>query len=538
MKKMQEIAIEYLKKYGYSVIPVNQNKEPLIPWKIYQERLPTALEVASWWNQFPDAGIGIVTGEISNIVVIDIDDLKTGEKSLSKFISDNLITPMASTPRGGRHLYFRPPPGKKLYNNTKLIPGCDFRANGGYVVAPPSSNGNGRGYQWLSGLSIYEVEPVELPSNYVDFIVKEMSKPPSVSLKDDEKPFIQGRRDNDLFHVANSLVKGGCDLRIAKRVIEDLAKRCEPPVPATEALKKLESALNRSEKKDRNLSEEVRRFVMNEKDVFTLRDCYKALGISGKDEITVRVVLSNMLKEKNPIIEKAGGIGIYRVINQEFEKIDFLNADRTALPVELPLGIHEKFNFYRSNVIVLAGSPNTGKTAFCLNTAWMNKEKFKVRYIMSEMDATELAVRLYSFKYPIEDWSKIEFIKKHNDFRSAIDPNGFNIIDYVMVKDEFWKIGGIIDGICERLVDGVALVAIQKPVNRTVGYGGEMTLFAARLYLSLSNDTIEIIKGKLWKNGGQDTLNTQLKFKLVDGAFFKPTSFWMRPGQNNQPMFQ
>ena len=42
-------------------------------WKEFQYRHPTEEEVADWWDKWPDANIGIVTGKISNLVVFDLD---------------------------------------------------------------------------------------------------------------------------------------------------------------------------------------------------------------------------------------------------------------------------------------------------------------------------------------------------------------------------------------------------------------------------------------------------------------------------------
>ena len=84
----KDIALSYLKK-GYSVIPVKspqmvrtdlsteeiikQCKVPLIAWKEFQNRRPTEQEVVEWFEMWPEANIGIVTGKISNLVVFDLD---------------------------------------------------------------------------------------------------------------------------------------------------------------------------------------------------------------------------------------------------------------------------------------------------------------------------------------------------------------------------------------------------------------------------------------------------------------------------------
>lgn len=74
-------AMEYLSQ-GYSVIPLKSDKTPrLVSWKEYQDRLPTEAEVETWWQTWPSAGIGIVTGKISGISVVDVDTYHGGDPS-------------------------------------------------------------------------------------------------------------------------------------------------------------------------------------------------------------------------------------------------------------------------------------------------------------------------------------------------------------------------------------------------------------------------------------------------------------------------
>ena len=58
---------------GFSVIPIGREKKPLVEWKRYQTERATHEQVRAWFEQFPDANIGAVTGAVSGIVVIDIE---------------------------------------------------------------------------------------------------------------------------------------------------------------------------------------------------------------------------------------------------------------------------------------------------------------------------------------------------------------------------------------------------------------------------------------------------------------------------------
>jgi len=108
-----------------------------------------------------------------------------------------------------------------------------------------------------------------------------------------------------------------------------------------------------------------------------------------------------------------------------------------------------------------------GKTLFFLNFAAMNQDKFKIHYFNSEMSEEELAVRLKQF--PI-DW-KINVYCRCRDFNKVIFPDDINIIDYLEVEDEFWKIGRALNRIHESLNKGICLVGVQKDTGRLLGRG-------------------------------------------------------------------
>lgn len=76
---------------GYSVIPVGSNKQPLIKsWKPYQTKAATEDTIYYWWEKKPDANVGIVTGAISNLTVVDIDSYKPGGTDYKKFPKPSL----------------------------------------------------------------------------------------------------------------------------------------------------------------------------------------------------------------------------------------------------------------------------------------------------------------------------------------------------------------------------------------------------------------------------------------------------------------
>ncbi len=96
--------------------------------------------IEQWWNRWPDANIGIRTGEASGLVVVDIDRRSGGDRTLSQLVDqhDKLPSTLAVRTGDGVHLYFAHP-GWPVRNDAgrRLGPGIDVRGEGGYVLAPP-----------------------------------------------------------------------------------------------------------------------------------------------------------------------------------------------------------------------------------------------------------------------------------------------------------------------------------------------------------------------------------------------------------------
>jgi len=144
-------AKKYLEK-GISVIPVGKDKKPLINWKEFQTRRATEEELDQWWSKWPDANIGIVTGRISNLAVVDIEE--------GGSVDGLPPTLMAKTGGGGWHFYYKYEDG--IENKARFRELADIRGEGGYVVAPPSLHASGKNYEWLDNQ-----EPEPFPKNLI-----------------------------------------------------------------------------------------------------------------------------------------------------------------------------------------------------------------------------------------------------------------------------------------------------------------------------------------------------------------------------------
>src|SRR5688572_4470526 len=68
-----------------------------------------ASQIDAWWAQHPMANIGIATGQVSEIVVVDVDPRNGGDESFERLRRELQLpeTTCVRTGGGGHHHYFR-----------------------------------------------------------------------------------------------------------------------------------------------------------------------------------------------------------------------------------------------------------------------------------------------------------------------------------------------------------------------------------------------------------------------------------------------
>ena len=142
--KVMEAALKY-HRLGWVVVPIpHKEKRPVISWKEYQTRFPTEEELKAWFYHSPHSNIGIVTGKLSKIAVVDAD----GQEGIKTLITKGWGSVLESFSGSGMHLFYAYPEGADVRNTCKDIPGIDTRAEGGLVVVAPSIHPTGRPYEW------------------------------------------------------------------------------------------------------------------------------------------------------------------------------------------------------------------------------------------------------------------------------------------------------------------------------------------------------------------------------------------------------
>ncbi len=134
-----------LVQFGWPVFPLGHlSKEPLISKDEGGNGCHDATDneevIAKWGRRYPNANIGIATGEPSGFLVIDLDPRNGSEETIAKLAQKKQTFPPTVEVRtwsGGTHLYYRWQPGI-INSKSKLGRGIDVKTTGGYVVAPPS----------------------------------------------------------------------------------------------------------------------------------------------------------------------------------------------------------------------------------------------------------------------------------------------------------------------------------------------------------------------------------------------------------------
>lgn len=242
MKSTYEHAIMYY-KLGFSIIPIQyRSKVPALRnWKQYQTRRAER-ELIERWFQVEAINIGIVTGKISGIVVVDVDR----DDVLNELIARMPVTWICKTSRG-YHFYF----SVDTEVRTKKLDfiGIDIKGEGGYVLAPPSIHPEGVSYRWISF-----IETVDRPADFSEFqkllaeIIKERDS--TKSTREDVFDFYdseagegiaelyrgvtEGKRNVSLTRIAGSLYLDGLTDEEVKSVLDVVNSRNIPPLPERE----------------------------------------------------------------------------------------------------------------------------------------------------------------------------------------------------------------------------------------------------------------------------------------------------------------
>ena len=154
INEVLEAALIYCEQ-GLSIIPVGKDKKPLMAWKRYQSERATRKDIRKWFSK-SGVNIGLVTGKISGVICLDFD--KKHDRTSKNFEFPISPTVSSKTGGGGEHFFFKHPGGYVESTNGVLFgAGIDLKADGGYVVLPPSVHASGKTYEWSIPFDVTEL---------------------------------------------------------------------------------------------------------------------------------------------------------------------------------------------------------------------------------------------------------------------------------------------------------------------------------------------------------------------------------------------
>lgn len=238
---------------GFAIFPLD-GKIPFAGSHGHKDATTAPETIRAWWSTHPNADIGIATGAPSGVVVLDIDGPE-GELAL-KHSDYELPETLEARTGKGRHLYFIRP-GVELRNFAGRLPKIDMRADGGYVVAPPSRHVDGDGkltgriYEWEDEDATVAPCPLWLIELAQQATKEQEAAKAANSDDDDAGPFIEGQRNTKMFEFACRWRRGSLEY---PDILASLQRKnqevCKPPLGDAEILKIAGSAAHYTPEQD------------------------------------------------------------------------------------------------------------------------------------------------------------------------------------------------------------------------------------------------------------------------------------------------
>src|SRR5688500_10121357 len=160
MRTLQDAALHYA-DLGYPVFPCTWGYDPApLTEHGFKDASRDLDQIQKWWNFTPVACIAV---SAEGLLIVDIDGKDNPWLADHADRARSLVAaPTSVSPGGGRHHYFRRPPGKSWRcSASEIAPRVDIRTDGGYAILPPSVRADGA-YRWIEGCEL-EVSPDKLP---------------------------------------------------------------------------------------------------------------------------------------------------------------------------------------------------------------------------------------------------------------------------------------------------------------------------------------------------------------------------------------
>lgn len=222
---MIELALEYARN-GWHVFPLAPNsKVPTAGSRGFKDATTDPARIEEMWRD-PYFNVGLATGRISGLFVLDVDT-KDGRPGLESARLLNLPrTLTVRTPTGGFHAYFSLPFGAKCASGKDMLPGIDWRCDGGYVVAAGSVTPKGT-------YLIARQAPIATLPQHLLLRAANWAKEYRVRRDADSGDMVlpQGSRDSDLYRIGCALRNFGVNEAAIYAALDAVnSQHCRPPM--------------------------------------------------------------------------------------------------------------------------------------------------------------------------------------------------------------------------------------------------------------------------------------------------------------------
>lgn len=243
-------ALDYANR-GWYVFPLKAgSKIPFLKWK--DEATRDEEKIRAWWTKNPNYNIAIVTGEKSGIIAMDIDPRSGGTETLFELVTKHEALPHTTafkTGGGGMHYIFKHP-NYKVTTTSNVFQGIDSKADGGYIIAPPSLHASGKRYEvqtigTLAQAPTWWAEKVKTPEKIIiEGVRKIIEKPFPAEKYLQGDPISKGGRDETLYKMGCSMRRYGLDKdEIYNMLCEVNETRCIPSLSIKDIARIAESSV-------------------------------------------------------------------------------------------------------------------------------------------------------------------------------------------------------------------------------------------------------------------------------------------------------
>lgn len=421
-KDQIDLLLDFYASNNFDLVPVSSNQK--IPaekkWttKVHKDK-------QEWHNWLDDnLNIGIKTGKMSGITVIDIDQFPIPQEILELLGEETTLYQRTGK---GCHYFFKYEPDLPKTRIVDLK--IDIENDGGQVIVPPSTI-NGKHRQ----IELYEIQ--SMPKPLKEFLLQKTKNPRKL------KPIPSARQEEELnldnidFQGAikegnrhHNFMKFGGILR-KKMSLNDVSYTlsmmnkylCDPPLSYREIQNIINSIDRYTTFDEKEISYKILDYINKVEDA-TARDVRDALGYNKKK---VDELLSFLVKE-GYIIKKRR---YYKALQKMQWRDEFME-DAQPISYKMPY-FNDIAHFREGDLVIIGAKTGVGKSHISVNIMKRVVEQgIKPKYVNLESANRFLSIaRKMGLKEGDFDWG--------NNFSPEtmeLDDNAFTIIDWLCPTD-------------------------------------------------------------------------------------------------------